>query len=440
MSIESTVQHELFSGRVLIVEDQPAVAKALRLLLEVHDIPVAVAGSPDEALALVQGEEFGVLIQDMNFVEGATSGEDGLALFRRIREIDPTLPVLALTAWTSLEVAVQMVKEGASDYMAKPWNDQKLVLALKKLLQTRALARENERRMRQNDMRKSTIMRRGDVLSDRFVIERFAGAGGMGEVYQGLDRRTGQPIAVKVLRGDGANDIARFEREARILRGIDDPRVVRHIAEGAAPTGDPYLVMEWLDGEDLSCRLARGRLGLGESVALCTSIADALGMLHDRGIIHRDLKPNNIFLEGGRTDQIKLLDFGIAWARASTRVTATGMLVGTLGYMAPELGTGNAESSERTDVYSLGCVLFECIVGEPAFSGTNPMVILTKVLIEEAPRLKALFADVPDNLDELVHRWLSKRHQERPANGRAAAEALRALGDMPNRTLERKAG
>lgn len=427
MSIAPLVQDEPLGLRVLIAEDQPAVAKALQLLLEVHDIPVVVVHSPNEAISIVRGEKLGVVLQDMNFIHGATSGEDGLNLFRRIREIDPQLPVLAITAWTSLEVAVQMVKEGAADYMAKPWNDDKLISTVKNLLEKRNKSLDEERPTQESAKQRISGLHHGDVLDERFVIDRLAGAGGMGEVYRALDRHSGQFVAVKVLRGDGAGDVARFEREARLLRAIDDPRVVRHIAQGTAPSGDPFLVMEWLDGEDLSRRVRRGRLGLGESIRLCADIADALGVLHDRGIVHRDLKPSNVFLAGGPVPIVKLLDFGIAWARTSTRVTATGTILGTLGYMAPELANGTEEGDERADIFALGCVFFECLTGEQAYVGTNPMSILSKLLFEEPPRLKGRMEVVPDELDVLVGQLMSKHRDERPRDGHVAAVELRGL-------------
>jgi FixJ family two-component response regulator len=427
MNIAPIIHDEPSALRVLIAEDQPAVAKALQFLLEVHDIPVVVVHSPNEAINVVLCEKLGVVLQDMNFVHGATSGEDGLDLFRRIREIDPKLPVLAITAWTSLEVAIQMVKEGASDYMAKPWNDDKLISTVKNLLQARTRTLAEEKPTSHVEPRRITGMHRGDVLANRFVIENLAGAGGMGEVYRGLDQQTGQTVAVKILRGDEASDIARFEREARLLQAIDDPHVVRHITHGTVQSGDPYLVMEWLEGEDLSRRLARGSLDVQASVMLCVSIADALGVLHARGIVHRDLKPSNVFLDQHRTDNVKLLDFGIARSRASTRVTATGMLVGTLGYMAPELANGTDDGDERADVFALGCVLFECLTGKPAFVGTNPMAVLSKVLFEDPPRLRAHVQGVPDELDAFVWQLMSRTKDDRPSNGRVAADELRGL-------------
>ena len=132
-------------SRILIVEDQPAVAKALRMLLDLNDIESEATASPDAALRAIERGGVDLVLQDMNFTPGATTGEEGIALFRRLRAADPELPVLLLTAWTSLETAVQLVKEGASDYLAKPWDDAKLVATVRNLLQLRALKAENER-------------------------------------------------------------------------------------------------------------------------------------------------------------------------------------------------------------------------------------------------------------------------------------------------------
>jgi DNA-binding NtrC family response regulator len=126
--------------KVLIVEDQPAIAKALTVLFEIHDIPCVTAASPEAALAALERDGIGVVLQDMNFTPGATSGHEGMELFRRMRARDPELPVLVLTAWTSLETAVQMVKEGASDYLGKPWDDAKLLAAVERLLEMRRQA------------------------------------------------------------------------------------------------------------------------------------------------------------------------------------------------------------------------------------------------------------------------------------------------------------
>jgi len=150
-------------SRVLIVEDQPAVANALRLLFDLHDVPSVVASDPGAAARIVERGEAGVMLQDMNFTPGATSGEEGVALFRRVRELDPELPILLMTAWTSLETAVQLVKEGAVDYMAKPWDDVKLVTTVQSLLRARADRAEEERERRERRLSRKALARGNDL-------------------------------------------------------------------------------------------------------------------------------------------------------------------------------------------------------------------------------------------------------------------------------------
>src|SRR4051812_43233332 len=139
----------------------------------------------------------------------------------------------------------------------------------------------------------------GDVVAQRFELERVAGRGGMGVVFRARDRVTGEPVAVKLLH-DASPDLAdRLEREAGVLAQLSHPGIVRHVAHGATATGQAYLAMEWIDGEDLSVRLARGKLTVDEGVALARRAAEALGFAHARGVVHRDVKPSNLFLAGG---------------------------------------------------------------------------------------------------------------------------------------------
>ncbi|MDC0683076.1 serine/threonine-protein kinase [Sorangium atrum] len=273
-------------------------------------------------------------------------------------------------------------------------------------------------------------MLHGRLLADRFEVVDLAGTGGMGTVYRTVDRASGDVVAVKLLGDVDAQAAARFGHEARALATLDHPHVVRYVTHGVAPTGEPYLAMEWLSGESLSARLSRGPLDVEESVALVRAVADALGAAHARGIVHRDIKPSNLFLPGGAADRVKVLDFGIArLSGASARLTRTGALVGTIGYMAPEQASGErAQLDARADVFSLGCVLFECLTGRPAFQGRHLMTILTKLLQEEPPRASALRPEVPQALDELVAQMLAKRPAERPADGAAVVRCLDALG------------
>jgi predicted Ser/Thr protein kinase len=272
-------------------------------------------------------------------------------------------------------------------------------------------------------------MHTGQVLAERFSLLELVGQGGMGAVYRAHDRKTGQLVAIKLLRRQDG-DAARFEREARILAGIHDPRVVRYVAHGALPTGEPYLAMEWLEGEDLAARLDRGSLTPTDAIAVAAQVAAALGALHEHHIVHRDLKPGNVFLIDGRLDQIKLLDFGLARIDLATRMTDTGTLLGTLAYMAPEQARGAADLDARVDVFALGCLLFECLTGETPFAAAHPTAILTRILFEDAPRLSARLPGAPASLEALLARMLAKAPEHRLVDGRATAEALSMLGDL----------
>ena len=150
-------------AHVLIVEDQPAVANALRLLFELHDVSAVIAANPDDALRVVERRAASIVLQDMNFEPGATGGEEGIALFRRIRAADPDLPILLMTAWTSLETAVQLVKEGATDYMAKPWDDARLIAEIRTLLRQRELKREEAREREARLKSRRTLARANDL-------------------------------------------------------------------------------------------------------------------------------------------------------------------------------------------------------------------------------------------------------------------------------------
>ncbi|WP_437337887.1 protein kinase domain-containing protein [Sorangium sp. So ce394] len=275
-------------------------------------------------------------------------------------------------------------------------------------------------------------MRVGDVLEGRFTLDARAGSGGMGEVFRARDNATGQAVAVKVMLARHAGERARFEREVRLLSELSHPAIVQFVAHGQTPDGEPYLAMEWLEGEDLRARLARGMLGVDESIALAARVAAALATAHARGVVHRDLKPSNLFLPAGDVALVKVLDFGIAHLGDVTRLTRTGAILGTPGYMAPEQAGGAGALDARADVFALGCVLYECLTGTPAFAGERLMAVLAKICCEEPPRVAALRAGVPRALDALVARMLAKQPDRRPRDGASVAAELSALADDPS--------
>ncbi len=272
----------------------------------------------------------------------------------------------------------------------------------------------------------------GEILAGRFRLERRAGAGGMGEVFQAVDLSNGATVAIKILHGGRVGEFAafadRFVQEAEVLAGLDHPGIVRHVAHAVGATGALWLAMEWLDGEDLAARLRRGPLSIADALTLGERVAGALAQAHARGIVHRDIKPANLFLPGGRVENVTLLDFGIARLGGALAVaTRAGTVLGTPGYMAPEQARGDRQIDARADVFALGCVLFEAITGQPVFAGEHLMALLAKVLFEAAPRASELCTGVPAALDDLLAQTLEKSPDARPRDGADVARAIAAL-------------
>jgi tetratricopeptide (TPR) repeat protein len=282
-------------------------------------------------------------------------------------------------------------------------------------------------------------MRPGQVVAERFEIEKRTSTGGMAAVYRARDRTTGAAVALKVMYGQAADEhTERFLREGRVLAELSHPGIVKYVAHGYTEDNEPYLAMEWLEGEDLARRLSRTGLTMDESVRLVRTVAETLRFAHARGIVHRDIKPGNIFLRDKELDDVIVLDFGIARiGMHSTAITGTGVMLGTLGYMAPEQARGAREIDARADVFALGAVLFKCVTGKPAFSGDDAINVLAKVLFDQAPRASELRKDVPAPLDDLLARMLAREPADRPADGGVVAAELQALGSIEGTDVRR---
>ncbi len=271
------------------------------------------------------------------------------------------------------------------------------------------------------------------LLAGRFIVEREVGRGGVGIVYRAMDEVTGAPVALKVIaiHGVDAGEEARFGREGRVLAGLSHPNIVRVVAFGQLDEGQPYVAMEWLDGEDIAQRQKRAPLTLGQAVVVGAQVADALSYAHGVGIVHRDIKPSNVILLGSRPGHewpvdSKLVDFGVASAEDS-RLTRTGAIIGTPAYMAPEQARGDAEVDARSDIYGLGATLFEMIAGRPPHVGPTPVAILARLVTTPAPRLTEIFPEAPHSLDDLLCNMLATHPEDRPSRAAEVATRLRAI-------------
>jgi hypothetical protein len=266
----------------------------------------------------------------------------------------------------------------------------------------------------------------GAKLSGRFVVEWCVGTGGMGDVYRCQDLETKAPAALKVIRR--VDDHSRFRREASILAVLSHDAIVRYLAHGTTDTGTPYLAMEWLEGEDLAKILNRSSLSIPDSLTLARRVCEGLSLAHRHGFVHRDIKPSNLFVCRGRFAQTKVLDFGVAHRGLTTQTaTRAGTMLGTVGYMAPEQAWGMPSPDPRDDLFSLGCVLFECLTGRPAFAGESSVVVLEAVLQLEPPDVRTLSPHVPEELASLVRDLLRKSRKDRPGDAETVMRALEKI-------------
>jgi serine/threonine-protein kinase len=268
----------------------------------------------------------------------------------------------------------------------------------------------------------------GDALLGRYTFERLLGRGGMATVYLANDLKHRRPVAVKVLHADIATaaGVERFQLEIHTAAGLTHPHLLPVFDSGEA-AGRLFYVMPYMDGGSLRDRLERERqLPVEDAVRIGCDIAEALAYAHGRGVIHRDIKPGNVMLSGGRAI---VADLGIARAVTAVqtdRLTPTGVTVGTPAYMSPEQALGEGQIDGRSDIYSLGCVIYEMLCGSVPFGGQPPQALMARRSAEVAPPVRSVRPSVPDGLERVVLKALSRTPVDRFASASEFAEALRA--------------
>ena len=278
------------------------------------------------------------------------------------------------------------------------------------------------------------------ALADRYRIERRLGEGGMATVYLAEDLKHDRKVAVKVLRPELAAVLGadRFVQEIKTTAQLQHPHILPLYDSGstAATHGSGseflYYVMPYIQGETLRQKLDREvQLGIDEAVTITTEVADALQYAHEQGVIHRDIKPENILLRSGRAI---VADFGIALAvsaAAGGRMTETGLSLGTPHYMSPEQATADKHITNRSDIYSLGSVLYEMLTGEPPHTGASAQAIIMKIVSEEARPVTVLRRSVPPHVAAAVAKAVEKLPADRFESAKAFAEALHNPGFAP---------
>ena len=266
------------------------------------------------------------------------------------------------------------------------------------------------------------------ALADRYRIERELGSGGMATVYLAQDPKHERQVAVKVLRPELAAALGaeRFLREIKITANLNHPHILPLLDSGEAGSF-LFYVMPYVEGESLRDRLNREKqLPIDEALKIASEIADALSFAHEHNVIHRDIKPENVLLEGKHA---VVADFGVARAieeAGETRLTETGIAVGTPAYLSPEQGAGEQQLDGRSDIYSLGCVLYEMLGGDPPYTGSTPQAILARKMTDPVPPLKVVRETVPAQIEHAVTKALAKVPSDRFATATEFVEALAA--------------
>jgi serine/threonine-protein kinase len=309
---------------------------------------------------------------------------------------------------------------------------------------TRVHALERSLSLKESHEREIGAQLEGTVAAGQYRILQRMGSGATGVIYEAVRLSDGLPVAIKLLRAASAHEAVasdRLRREAEALGLSWHPNVVEVIDHGYLPDGTAYLVMELLRGESLAARLrTKQRLSPQELLPIAKQVCDALSAIHAAGVVHRDLKPSNIFLavdregrsEGG-PERVKLLDFGIARVEwEETRITNTGGPLGTPGYMSPEQEAGSGEVDGRSDVFALGAMLFECLVGEPPPPRSPSGAVRTEET--SAARLDSgtqkAAALVPPEWRAIIEKAMALQPSDRYPDARAFAQALRGVEEQ----------
>ena len=273
----------------------------------------------------------------------------------------------------------------------------------------------------------------GEILDGKYRIVRLVGEGGMGAVYEGENTRIKRKVAIKVLHANVAEKkdvVQRFEREAQAAGRIGSEHIVEVLDLGNLPSGERFMVMEFLEGEDLTARIkGRKRLTPTQSVPLLHQVLEGLAAAHDAGIIHRDLKPDNIFIlknKAGRADFVKILDFGVSKFSAldaDMSMTKTGAVMGTPYYMSPEQAKGG-KIDQRSDLYAIGVVLYQAVTGRVPFNASSFNELLFKIALEQPEPIETIVPDCPPSFVAIVNKAMAREADQRYQSAREFQQAL----------------
>ena len=443
-------------GDIFIVDDNPNNLNLLYGILKTAGYQVRVASNGRRAVDTIPSFPPELVMLDIQMPE-----MDGYEVCRQLKEhpASSAVPVIFISALDDVVDKVRAFEVGGVDFVTKPFHAEEVIARVETQITLFRLRRELERQNVELASKNAELLRAqeqthrifsalsetlpGTVLDGKYRLDRKIGTGGFGAVYRALHINLDRYVAVKVLRPSPGNDspeaVERFRHEAISACRLNHPNAVSVLDFGISSTGIAYLVMELLDGQTLKQILTeRGALPLADTARILAPVCEALDVAHAAGVVHRDIKPDNIFLHHGETGEtVKVLDFGIAKLVGDAGhaegqgITETGVILGTLDYIAPERVSGRAYDGQA-DVYSVGVVLYQTLAGRLPFrieQGGGPYAIAFKHVTEEAQPLDELMPDLPSAVVGLVRGAMDKDPAKRPTARELAQELSAVAGD-----------
>ena len=438
------------AASVLVVDDHETNRDILSRYLQRRGHRVWTASGGRQAISLLAGRPFDLVLLDIVMPD-----MNGYQVLQQLKadEALSRIPVIFISSLDDTPGKVQAFRSGGVDYVTKPFQADEVIARVENQLKIsrlqKELGRQNEELLQKNEALMAAQKRTdlvfsalaetlpGTVLDGKYRLDEKIGTGGFGAVFRGMHLGLALPVAIKVFRPLPGNDspeaLERFCREGVAASRIKHPNVVEVHDNGISSTGIAYLVMELLEGRTLAAELAERRLLTPQrAVEILLPVCETLAEFHTAGIVHRDIKPENIYLHRGRAGEVvKLLDFGLSkiWGPSDDQtrpaMTIGNCVVGTVAYMAPERLLSMPYDG-RSDVYSLGVILYRMLCGSVPFEGDGPdhFAVAMRQLTAEPPSLSDCNPAIPRELADLAGRMLSRSPQDRPS----ASELASLLG------------
>ena len=417
-------------AKILVVEDDEGYSDVLDGWLSDENHVVEVANAGLKAREMMQLNRYDVIVLDWDLPEVS-----GVNLCKEFRANGGVTPILMLTGRTNIDDREQGLDAGADDYLTKPFHLKELSARLRALLRRvpatpPALSGETvvpagaagSDKDFDPEVKERII---GMVLADRFEIVAFIGEGGESVVYEGKHRLIGKRVAIKFLRSRYRHDdrrVQRFQKEGQAACRLNHPNVITVFDYGLVADRQPYIVMEYIEGESLAQILDRdSSVPVERFLEIMKQVCDGLQHAHEHGLLHRDLKPSNIMIvkEKDGKDHVKIVDFGMVMLLPTggeevQRLTQAGEFVGTTYYMSPEQCRGK-EQDVRSDIYSLGCVMYEALTGLPPFMGQDVLDTMHMHLADEPAPFATVRSDLvySKHLETIVFKSMNKSPEGR---------------------------